>query len=364
MSKQKLKRLLAKLGLRRTVPQPALLGSEGLSVGSYEHQAVELVRLAVDSYSASHLDRPAIDSMTTPNELAFLRAYGHYLFRGVGKVIDLGCWLGATSAALAAGLNENPKASSDDLIEAYDLFQWAEWMNPIREQIGMKANLEPGECFLEIARENLSEYSQRVNLHKQDLTNYVLPGDWKIEFLFVDAMKNWDLAGSIARIFFTRMIPKGAVVVMQDFVFYDPIVATNHLIMWHLRDFFKPLHHVPYSCSVAFLVEKTPALSDLIDYAPERFSEADVAEAYAYCLPFVQESMRPSLLVARLCHHLQCQHQSSAQDSFQALHGVKLTMPMQNTIRNSLAQPYNTPTEEWLAMIPEFNHELSGLTFR
>ena len=364
MIKQKLSRIMSKLGLRsKQQPSPSLVIDEA-GVGSYKNEAVELVRKVTESYHSSDRDRPAIDSMTTPNELAFLKAYGRDLFKSNGKIIDLGCWFGATSAALAMGLRDNPLASASDIIEAYDLFDWDDWMNPIKEQIGMSLTLRSGECFLDIVRENLVDYQDVISLHKVDLSNYSPPAEWKLEFLFVDAMKNWELASSIAKGFFPAMIPHGSIVVMQDFAFYDPIVATNHLVMWHLRNFFKPLHHVPYSCSVAFLTENSPALADLIDYRPEVFSEQDIEDAYGYCISLVQESMRSSLLVAKLCHSIKCQHLDSVYESFRVLMDYELALPMEHTIRQSLAEPYSAPSDHWQAAIPQLNDQLSMLNFR
>jgi hypothetical protein len=363
MIKQTLGRILTRLGFRSAPQQSPLLAIDDAGLDSYKIQAAALVAQVTENYHRADRDRLAIDSMTTPNELAFLKAYARGCFRGSGKIIDLGCWFGATSAALAAGLRENPKALSNDVIEAYDLFDWEDWMSPIKEQIGMKVNLKSGDCFLDTVQNNLRSFHDIINLHKVDLTTYSPPAAWKIEFLFVDAMKNWDLANSITKNFFPIMIPNGSVVVMQDFAFYDPIVATNHLVMWHLRKFFTPLHHVPYSCSVAFLTESCPTLEDLIDYHPDVFSEEDIEAAYAYCLPLVQESMRPSLLVAKLCHCIMCQHLQSAERSFDDLKDVALASAMELTIRQSLADPYKAPSESWQAAIPNLNDRLSRLRF-
>jgi predicted O-methyltransferase YrrM len=45
-----------------------------------------------------------IPGMTCENELAFLRYYAENKYTGTGEIVDLGCWFGATSIALAQGL--------------------------------------------------------------------------------------------------------------------------------------------------------------------------------------------------------------------------------------------------------------------
>lgn len=359
MIKHAFGRLLRKFGLINVAkPIPP---SKPVEPGSYYEAALAFVpQVQSLYYSKQAIGRP-IDSMTTPNELTFLRAYGRDLFSGSGKIIDLGCWFGATTAALAEGLSENPRTSDNEIIEAYDLFDWEGWMEPIKDQIGMKVELAPGECFFSIVQGNLSAYGSQVNLHKQDLALFEPPADWKIEFLFVDAMKNWSLADIIAKSFLPKMIDGESLIVMQDFAFFDPIVATNHLVMWHLRDFFIPLHHVPDSCSMVFVTNKTPALSDLMPYAASAFSEADVAAAYAYCMPLVQESMRTSLKVARLCHHLLCQQQQGALHAIDALAQDVLSKPMKETIQRCCTETYDPPTEHWQTFQPELAAALHSL---
>lgn len=359
MIKQAVGRILRRLGLRNTF-EP-IHPKQPVEVGSYYEKALAFIYKLQSLYFTSLQRGRIIDSMTTPNELDFLRAYGRDLFTGTGKIIDLGCWFGATSAALAEGLCENPLSSSSDIVEAYDLFDWEGWMEPIKDQIGMKVDLAPGECFLSIAKENLKSYGARVNLHKQDLTLYTLPADWNIELLFVDAMKNWTLADIIARNFLPKMISEKSIVVMQDFVFYDPIVATNHIMMWQLRDFFTPLHHVPYSCSMVFLTRKTPQLSDLAIYSATNFCETDVAAAYEYCLPLVQESMRSSLKVARLCHHLMCQQQLGSLQGIESLAQDTLTKPMADTILRSLEETYEPPSDQWKLFRLDLEKSLQSL---
>lgn len=359
MIKQKIGKLFRKFGLINVAkPIPPSMPVEP---GSYYEIALAYIPQLQNLYYSNQAAGRSIDSMTTQNELAFLRAYGKDLFTGLGKIIDLGCWFGATSAALAEGLSENSRSSISDIVEAYDLFDWEGWMDPIKDQIGMKAELAPGDCFLSIVENNLSDYGTRIILHKQDLSQYTPPADWKIEFLFVDAMKNWSLADIISRSFFTKMIGGESLVVMQDFAFYDPIVATNHLIMWHLRDFFVPLHHVPDSCSMVFMTSKTPALSDLMPYAALAFDEADIAAAYEYCLPLVQESMQSSLKVARLCHHLLCQHQQGALQAIDSLAQDALTKPMMDTIERCCVESYDPPTLQWQTFQPDLRAALHPL---
>jgi hypothetical protein len=101
-----------------------------------------------------------------------------------------------------------------------------------------------------------------------------------VEFLFVDAMKSWDLANSIVRSFFPRLIAGRSLLVHQDFAYHAPVGAAIHLMMWMLRDYFTPVYHVPRSCSVVFFLHRAlarpsalPSL-DLLAVTPETAGQA------------------------------------------------------------------------------------------
>jgi hypothetical protein len=72
-------------------------------------------------------------AMTTDAELCFLENYARYSYTGQGRIIDLGCWLGATSLCLARGLADNAQHRQPHPIEAIDRFIWESWMDPIAQ---------------------------------------------------------------------------------------------------------------------------------------------------------------------------------------------------------------------------------------
>jgi hypothetical protein len=238
--------------------------------------------------------------MTTDNELCFVETYARYSFSGVGKIVDLGCWLGATTLCLARGLIQNSGASHNRMIEAFDRFVWEEWMNPIASAINFRHAYSPNDDFYGYAKELLQPYESVVRLYKQDLLEYE-PSNEPIEFLFVDAMKSWELADKIVRSFFPLLIEGASYVVQQDFAHHNPIVATNHLIMWYLRDHFQCVHHVPNSFSVVFFHTKRVEFSNLPILTKAIFTLDMIHEAWDYSLQFVSPDMWPALLVCKLC---------------------------------------------------------------
>ena len=344
---QKIKEFFDSRNKTQNSRYPSFIGDEQ----SYHAKADAFAKGLERSYRQGRSTGRKFDSMTTPNELLFLSHYAREFYFGRGKIVDLGCWLGATTAALADGLLESRRSGGRGTIESFDLFQWDEWMNPIREAIGAKVEFTTGQCFYEYVRSNLERYGQLVAVHKADLSTYRPPDEWQIEFLFVDAMKNWELASSIASNFFPKLIAGESLVVQQDFAFYDPIVSTNHLLMWHLRDYFEPLHQVPGSCSMVFLTKNNPDARDIPVYTHDFFGPEEVEEAYRYCLPMVQESMRPALLVAKLCHGLMCYQEATVFSALKQLETHKLPRNMQETVLRCMAQGYGTPPPGWDAVV-------------
>src|SRR5689334_9235262 len=101
---------------------------------------------------------PQAYGMTTDAELALLEAYARDEFTGAGRIVDLGCWFGATTLSLARGLAANSRAASNRTIEAFDLFRWEAWMNPSAERASLPRRYEVGESFHDDVKALLAPY--------------------------------------------------------------------------------------------------------------------------------------------------------------------------------------------------------------
>ena len=237
-------------------------------------------------------------SMTTDRELCFLENYARYSYTGAGDIVDLGCWLGATSFVLARGVADNQKRDWDHPpIDAIDRFVWEQWMDDIARRIALPKQHRVGDSFVEEARAVLQPYERLVRLRSLDLLKGK-PHPRPVEFLFIDAMKSWALADRISHNYFPRLIPGRSFVVQQDFADTAPVVATNHLVMWRLRDRLVPVYHVPSSCSVAFFCMADVPSSAIGKVASERFSPDEIAQAFDWGAGCVSSEMRYGV---RLC---------------------------------------------------------------
>jgi hypothetical protein len=220
-------------------------------------------------------------AMTTNYELCFVETYARKGFSGKGRIVDLGCWLGATTISLARGLEKNSIVPKQPWIDAIDRFVWDEWMAAVADKIGFANSFQPGDVFYDWVRQRLGKYAAWVNLEKLDLTLATYQAG-PIEFLFIDAMKSWPLAGRITHHYSPRLLPGESYLVQQDFAFHHSVVATNHLIMWFLRDHFEWVYHVPRSASVAYRCKRAVIAHDLPQFTESLFTLQDVNDAYNY----------------------------------------------------------------------------------
>lgn len=266
-------------------------------------------------------------SMTRWEEHCFCEAYMRDCFTGAGRIVDLGCWFGATTYFLARGLAQNPQATQNRIIDAFDLFIWEKWMEQPMGNLKLPIVHCPGESFLPDVQKLLAPFHDLVRLHQQDLMKHQ-PAPEPIEMLFIDAMKTWQLAQTIVASFFPRLIPGLSVVVQQDFVSHAPIVATNHLIMWRLRDHFEWIHHVPSSGSVAFVSKKRIDPEMLVDLSAESFSLDDIEQAYEYSLACVPEDeARRPIKVAKLLFLVQRGYDDAALTEAEELAASGIRLP-------------------------------------
>jgi predicted O-methyltransferase YrrM len=234
--------------------------------------------------------------MTTNNELCFLDTWARYSYTGSGRIVDLGCWLGATALALAQGVAGSAHARRDQPIVAYDRFVWEQWMTDVTSSMNLPWRFRPGDDFYFVAENLLRPYRALVSLHRGDLLE-VTPCVEPIEFLFIDAMKSWPLADRIIRGYFPQLIPGRALVVQQDFTWIGAVTATNHLVMWLLRDYFQCVYHVPGSTSVVYFCTAPVDAASLKAIVPERFTLDDIHAAWEHSLRCVSpEGMAGSLL--------------------------------------------------------------------
>jgi hypothetical protein len=270
--------------------------------------------------------------MVTDEELHFLETYARFSYTGAGKIVDLGCWLGATTEALARGLRDNPSRNRfAQPIDSYDQFLWQEWMTPIAQGLGVPSAFREGDEFFNFAESALKESLPLVRLWRVDLAQEQIVRE-PVEFLMIDAMKSWPLANAISRSFLPKLIPGRSLVVQQDFGHYHQITATNHIFMWSLRDWLEPVHQIPASTSVVFFLTKRLTEPEVARIDPWRLPLEIIESAWRYSLSFANPTIAPAIRYCKLLFLLEQRRFDAAVAAAQELRhaGVALDGPAWN----------------------------------
>ena len=232
--------------------------------------------------------------MTSLGEQHWLRTYAARRYRGDGAIVDLGCFLGATTIALAQGLDLNPKAKRKR-IDAYDLFVWGEGFETWAKGREMEGVLTAGASFLPEFLKRTEPWRDYIVVHQEDLSQT----RWEngpIEFLFVDAMKNPATANAIASTFFPDLIAGRSYLAHQDFPHaYTPWV---HFLAYRLRDHFRWIEEMPQSSLFRLEKKIEPELLGA-SLEPRAMSPDEIEAAFDHSLSFVSDDKKANVMAAK-----------------------------------------------------------------
>lgn len=232
--------------------------------------------------------------MTSLREQRWLRRYAATRYRGTGAIVDLGCFLGATTIPLVEGLALNPRARHKH-VHAYDLFVWNKQFEAWAKGKEVEGLFTVGRSFLPEFIRRTQEWRDRIIVHEEDLKQ----ARWEhgpIEFLFVDAMKSPDLATGIASNFFLHLVPVESYLAHQDFAHcFTPWI---HFLTFRLRDHFSFVEDLPQSS--LFRLEKEIEPQTLTsDLSPAAVSPAEIETAFNYSLGLVGDDKKANIIAAK-----------------------------------------------------------------
>jgi hypothetical protein len=237
--------------------------------------------------------------MITAAERSFYSRCAASMAAEAGCVVDLGCWMGATTTALAEGLSSAATPNDQNLIHAYDLFVWHPWMDVYGGSVfGV---YEEGESFLPEARRRLSAYRNLIRLYKADLTETAW-GRGPIKILLVDAMKSVKLVQAIARNFFPSLTANAALI-QQDYKhYYTPWI---HVLQHRLRTYCTFTYSVPQSGTVSFRVNKPIPCRDIEEAVRlDVLTDDELEAAIDYSLSLIGEDGKENVAAAHIMHYL------------------------------------------------------------
>jgi hypothetical protein len=237
--------------------------------------------------------------MTSKKEQEWLRDYAAKRYRGMGEIVDLGCFLGATTISLAEGLALNTRVKKKR-IHAFDLFVWSQFYEVWAKERGMETLLTDGGSFLPEFLRRTDKWRDYIVTHEGDLTRM----RWQsgpIEFLFVDAMKSPQVATAIASNFFPHLLLRRSYLAHQDFPHaFTPWI---HFLTFRLRNHFRFVEDLPQSS--LFRLEKELDSSILTsDVAPAAVSPEEIEAAFEYSISIVGDDKKANVIAAKAMAYL------------------------------------------------------------
>jgi hypothetical protein len=134
-----------------------------------------------------------------------------------GKIVDLGCYLGGSTAALAEGVRQAgmPANPADPVIVSYDLFVANEFM--VQHSLG-HYGVQAGQSFEPVFLQLLGEDRPYVRTVPGDIRQARWDGT-PIDLLFVDILWGWDIQQHVIAQFYTALVPGRSVIAHQDYIY-------------------------------------------------------------------------------------------------------------------------------------------------
>jgi len=183
-----------------------------------------------------------IPAMLSTEEKQYLTWLTKEKYEGWGAIVELGTWLGSSSASLAEGLRQRQLTSK---IHSFDLFRWEEYMAAVHE-----SDLKSGDDFLSLYLKQTAEYAPWIEAKAMDFINCSWDGG-PIEILFIDSAKTWDLMNAILEAFGPHLVPGRSRVVLEDFRYYYahclPLIFDSRPDVW------RQVEDVEYGPTVTFM---------------------------------------------------------------------------------------------------------------
>ncbi len=171
-------------------------------------------------------------SMMSDNERHLLYNLARRYYRGAGRIVDAGIFLGGSTHCFAAGLRENERLQAAQErwgkpILSLERAVVTQTMPSFFARHGLGRRYQPGDSFADLLVETVRRHLDLVELRIGDIIE-VGDMDGRIEILFLDVLKNQKIADYAVGEYFPSLIPGRSIVVQQDYFFEGlPFVKTS-----------------------------------------------------------------------------------------------------------------------------------------
>lgn len=159
-------------------------------------------------------DAVGIPTMLSKTERKLLYVLARDYASGSGAIVDAGCFLGGSTAALLAGVRDRPEEWTGPPVTSYDLFEVEEYT--LHKFFGDDSSLREGDSFRRRFDANLSRFDLAHVVHEGDIVEHGWSGE-QIDVLFLDVLKSWEINDAALRDFFPSLVPGRSVIVHQDY---------------------------------------------------------------------------------------------------------------------------------------------------
>jgi hypothetical protein len=180
------------------------------------------------------LETPAFPALIEPSEARCFSDIVRRTYSGDGVVVDAGCFVGASTAALCDGL---PEGHSTRSVIAIDRFV-AEDHYLVGELARFGHDVRFGESFLPAFIERIGRQINLIELRAGDVTQ-VGRISRPIEVLMIDLAKSPQLQAYCLLTWLPKLVPGHSVLIQQDL--HSPFQPWVASAMGQLLDFFDPL---------------------------------------------------------------------------------------------------------------------------
>ncbi len=205
-----------------------------------------------------------VPTMLSPAEERLYWWLGAVWVQDAGAVVDLGCFLGGSTARLAEGLAVAGRRAP---VIAFDRFRIATTQQRRFLDPAGLPRLE-GNDSLPLVTRLLAPWADRLRTVRGELGPGLAWGDGPVEVLVVDIAKSAAAADALAAAFFPALLPGRSVVVQQDFLHHAQPWLPAQMAL--LGDAFEPVAHCPPD-SVTFLCRR--------QVTADRLAAARIADA-------------------------------------------------------------------------------------
>src|SRR6266545_2365144 len=156
-------------------------------------------------------DAVGIPTMLSKSERKLLYSLARDYAGGDNAIVDAGCFLGGSTAALLAGVRDRKQPWQGPPVESYDLFRVEAFTIP-----KFFGDDRVGDSFRPRFDAHVARFDTPHVVHEGDITEIGWPGG-PIDVLFLDVLKSWEINDSVLRDFFPSLVPGRSVIVHQDY---------------------------------------------------------------------------------------------------------------------------------------------------